>query len=144
LVPFHNRVNARWDRLAVNLVGAGIRDCSLTDDPLSCWSQPFIRYSLSHRGPVSAISYDGRHVTLSVPTANIEGGKALAANELLDPVLNGWGKPYVEAIARAELLERPLGGSYRLEFELPSGASLDSIERVQLLLTSNYWVLQTQ
>jgi hypothetical protein len=93
---------------------------------------------------VSAISYDGRHVTLDVPTANIEGGKALANNELLDPVLNGWGKPYVEAIARMELLERPLGGSYELEFELPEGTSLDSIERVQLLLTSNYWTLQTR
>jgi hypothetical protein len=144
LVPFQNRVNARWDRLAVNLVGAGIRDCSAADDPLACWSQPFLRYSLSHRGPVTGISYDGRRVTLSVPTANIEGGKALAANELLDPVLNGWGKPYVEAIARAEFLERPLGGSYELEFELPPGTSIDNIERVQLLLTSNYWTLQTQ
>jgi hypothetical protein len=93
---------------------------------------------------VTGISYDSRHVTLDIPTANIEGGKALAANELLDPVLNGWGKPYVEAIARSEFLERPLGGNYELEFELPAGASLDSIERVQLLLTSNYWTLQTQ
>ncbi|MCU0692113.1 MAG: hypothetical protein MUF54_11985, partial [Polyangiaceae bacterium] len=144
LVPFQNRVNARWDRLVVNLVGAGIQDCSVAQDPTSCWSQPFLRYSLSHRGPVTGVSYDSRHVTLDIPTANIEGGKALAANELLDPVLNGWGKPYVEAIARSELLERPLGGSYRLEFELPSGASLDNIERVQLLLTSNYWTLQSQ
>jgi hypothetical protein len=144
LVPFQNRVNARWDRLVVNLVGAGIQDCSVAADPTSCWSQPFLRYSLSHRGPVTGISYDSRHVTLDIPTANIEGGKALAANELLDPVLNGWGKPYVEAIARSEFLERPLGGNYALEFELPAGASLDSIERVQLLLTSNYWTLQTR
>ncbi len=140
--PYQNRVNARWDRLVVNLVGAGVRDCSAAADPQQCWSEPFLRYALKQRGPVTAVSYDGRRTLLDIPTASIEGGKALAANELLDPVLNGWGKPYVEAVARTEFQERPLGGTYELEIETGPGVSLDNIERVQILLTSNYWVLQ--
>ncbi len=44
--PYDARYNARWSRLAVNLVGTGIRDCKLAADPLSCYGEGFLPFNL--------------------------------------------------------------------------------------------------
>ncbi len=139
---YQHRVNARWGRFCVNLVGAGVRDCAQARDPQSCWSQPFVRYKFQHLGPAIAQNYERHWRELDVPTAIVEGGKAIAASELLDPIQNGWGRPYVEAAARSEFHDRPFGGTYVLELEAGPSVDLDKIERVQVLVSSDYWVLQ--
>ena len=80
--------------------------------------------------------------SLDVPWGRVEGGKGLAAEVWLDPLRDGWSTSYVSAIKRTEFELRPLGGTYELEIEAGPEVDLDRIERVQLLIGSNYWVKQ--
>ena len=126
--------------MAVNLVGTAVLDCTQSNDPLSCYAQSFVPYSLTHVGPAWTTDFDEAWRLLGVPSAQIEAGKALAAEQWLDPLSNGWSKPYVTAVARTELVDRPFGGAYRLDFQLSPEVVLSRIERVQILLDYAYWV----
>ncbi len=140
--PYQKRYNARWTRLAVNLVGTGILDCTQSSDPINCYTQAFLRYDLTHVGPAWTTNSDQAWRILGVPLGRIEGAKALAAEQWLDPLGNGWSKPYVEAVGRTEFAERPFGGGYELVLQTPTEVRLSRIERIQILLESNYWVSQ--
>ena len=142
LEPYTKRFNERWGRMVVNLVGTGVLDCSKASDPLTCYSQAFIRYDLTHTGPGWLTDFDQNWRSLGVSVGTVEGAKALAAEEWLDPLANGWGKPFVTAIARSELTDRPFGGGYEITLHLGPEVTLSHIERVQLLLESSYWVKQ--
>jgi hypothetical protein len=140
--PFEDRHNVRWGDLAVNLVGTGIRDCSKAVDANACYAEPFIRYDVQHVGAVWVTDFDQAWRSLDIPTAIIEGGKALAAEEWLDPVTNGFNRPDVHNVQRAELGGRPLGGMYSLTLRLSPEIRVERIERIQLLLETKYWVRQ--
>ncbi len=140
--PYQNRFNGRWDRLAVNIVGTGVKDCSLAADPNGCYSQAFIPFSLTHAGPAWVTDYDEIWRQQDLPDGKIEAGKALAAELWLDPLKDGWSTNYISAVARTEFAFRPLGGAYELEFQVGPEVNLDHIERIQLLLGSHYWVKQ--
>jgi hypothetical protein len=140
--PFDARHNARWQRMAVNLVGTGIRDCSLAADPDRCYSESFVRYDFRHVGPAWVTNFEQQWRALGQVGAQIESGKAIAAEEWLDPLINGWSKPLVHEAARDELVERALGGVYQLDLELTPDVRLDRIERVQILTETSYWVSQ--
>lgn len=140
--PFLHRYNARWGRWAVNLVGTGILDCTKAQDPAACYSQSYVRFGLTHLGPSWTPNYDGQWIGLDSARARIDGGKALAAEEWLDPVANGFAKPFVAAVARTELTERPTDGEYAIEFDVAPETRLDRIERVQVLYETNYWTKQ--
>ncbi len=79
---------------------------------------------------------------LFVSNGQIEAGKALAAEQWVDPLSNGFAKPYVTAVARTELSERPFGGAFELTLHLTPEVTLSRIERIQLLIESSYWVKQ--
>jgi hypothetical protein len=128
--------------MAVNLVGTGVRDCPQATNPSACYTEPFVRYNLAHTGPAWVTSYEQQWRVLGVPVGRIEAGKALAAEQWLDPISNGWGRPYVESVAREGYLDRPFGGSYELELELTSDARPERIEAVQVLAQASYWVKQ--
>lgn len=140
--PFNQRHNARWSRMAVNVVGTGIRDCASSPDPLTCYNESFLRFDLRHGGPAWITNYAQEWRTLGISAAFVEAGKALSAEEWLDPVSNTWTVPLVSNIARQELLERPLSGQYELVIELTPDVRLDRVERIQLLAETNYWVAQ--
>ena len=140
--PFAQRYNARWTKLAVNLVGSGVLDCSNAVDANNCFNQPFVRYALTHRGPAWVTDWNESWLVLGVPNASIEGAKALSAEQWLDPLSNGWTKPFVEAIGRTELADRPFGGIYEILLTLGPEVRLERIERVQLLAGDAYWVKQ--
>jgi len=142
--PYDNRHNTRWARLAVNLTGVGVRDCRLAVDQELCYSEPYLHYTLRHYGPAATTGYDGSWRSLDIPTAVIENGKALAIEEWLDPVAHGWELAPVAAVARQEYAGRPLGGAYEIEIEVGPEVRLESIERVQILTLSDYWVRQEQ
>ena len=137
-----SRYNSRWNRLVINVVGTGILDCSKAGDPLTCYTQSFLRYNLSQVGPSWVTDFSEVFHALNVQRGQIEGGKALAAEEWLDPLANGWSKPFVSAVARSEYADRPFGGTYELVFQLGPEVTLSHIERIQVLLESNYWVKQ--
>jgi hypothetical protein len=140
--PYTERHNVRWGRMAVNLVGVGVRDCSRAVDPTACYAESFLRYNLTHSGPTWVSDYDGSWVGYGLPVGQVEGGKALAIEEWIDPIVNGWNQSYVSAVQRHELRERPVGGAYELELDVTPDVQLDRIERVQLLMETNYWVRQ--
>ena len=137
---YKNRYNARWTRLAVNVVGTSVLDCTKAADPLTCYSQPFLRYDLTHVGPAWITGFDQQWRALAVPLGRTDGAKALAAERWLDPLTEGFAKPYVDAVARDELIDRPLGGAYEIDFAITPEVQLDRIQRLQVLFDSSYWV----
>ncbi|RYZ02075.1 MAG: hypothetical protein EOO73_33195 [Myxococcales bacterium] len=140
--PFDNRYNARWERLAMNLVGTGIRDCGASTDPQACFNEGFIRYNFRHEGIAWITDFNGQWRALNLPPGVIEAGKALAIEAWLDPLKNGWETPYISASARTELVLRPFGGTYMLELVGGPDVHLERIERIQLMAGMNYWVAQ--
>lgn len=140
--PPSARYNVRWDALAVNLIGTGVKDCALAADPLTCYSSAFVPYNLSHVGPSWVTDYAGTWRTLGVPLGRIEGAKALAAEQWLDPIANGWSASYVQAVARSEFAERPLDGTYLLDIEVAPEVQLSHLDRIQILTRTSYWVKQ--
>jgi hypothetical protein len=134
--------NARWARLTVNLVGTGIKDCTLAADALGCYSSSFVRYNLTHIGPSWITGFDGEWRTLDIPVGQINQGKALVAEQWLDPVSNGWAQPYVQAVQRLEFTGQPLDGTYQLDIQLAPEVQLGKIERIQILSDTEYWVRQ--
>lgn len=139
--PYFRRYNARWTRLTVNLVGSGIQECDAATDPSQCYTSPFVSYNLSHVGPAWVTNYEQQWRELSIPVGQVEAGKALAAEYWLD-ALTGWSKPMVEAAARAEFTDRPVGGEYLLELQLGPEINLRGLERVQVLAGMTCWVKQ--
>ena len=140
--PFEHRYNARWGRLAVNLVGAGLIECRNAVDVDVCKSRHYVPYRLTQGGVPWTTDYDGNWRILSVPPGVIEAGKAVADERFLNPLEQGWDTSYVSTVARTELLWRPLGGQYEIEFELGPEVVLDRLERVQLLVGTQYWTKQ--
>ncbi len=140
---YSDRHNVRWRRLAVNLVGTGIRDCANATDSTDCFTNPFLRFNLLHAGPSWQTNHAGDWRTVDIPTSHIEAGKALAAEEWLEPVNTSWNMPFVANVARGELFGRPMAGDYELVLEIGPDTRLDRIERIQLLVEQDYWVRQT-
>jgi len=140
--PYAARYNVRTRALALNLVGSGIRSCQRTADPSTCYAEPFIRYDLKHVGPAWVTSYDQTWHSLNIPVAVIEAAKALSTEEWLDPVTNGFNRSDVSNIARAEFIDRPIGGAYELTLYLTPDVNVERIERLQLLAQTSYWVKQ--
>jgi len=141
-MPLEQRHNVRWRRLALNLVGTGIRDCQRAAAPASCFSESFLRFQLQHAGPAWITNHEQQWRAFDLPTAFIESGKALASEEWLDPIVNNWSAPFVAAVARGELMGRPIYGAYELILELGPEVRLDRIEQLQLLVETDYWVRQ--
>lgn len=81
-------------------------------------------------------------MSLDLPEADIQAGKATAIGEYLDVLQNGWGRPFVEAVARIELEGRPLNGTYTLELTGGPGVSFDNLQTVQILYSQSYSALQ--
>jgi hypothetical protein len=142
LVPLDNRANARWGRLAMNLTGNGIRDCSTSTNQTDCQANQYLYYDLQHLGPALAFGATRDWMELDLSTVEIQAGKAPTGGTTLDVLQNGWGVPSVEATARTELIGRPLNGSYVLEITGGPNVSFDAVTGVQILYAQSYSALQ--
>jgi hypothetical protein len=140
--PFTKRYNSRWVQFALNVVGTGVLDCTQAADPNACYTQQFIRYQITQNGPSWVTDWNQSWMVLGVPIGQVEAGKALVAEQWLDPLQNNFSKPYVAAVARDEFADRPFGGEYQLVLTLGPEARLDRIQRLQILADYNYWVKQ--
>lgn len=140
--PYTKRYNTRWGRVALNVVGTGVKDCSLAADPMGCYGNSTIRYNLTHVTPTWTTDYDGLWREQDMPLGQIEGGKGLAVELFLNPLKDGWSTSFISAVARTEYLFRPVGGSYNLEIEVTPEVMLQRIERMQLLVGTSAWVKQ--
>jgi len=142
--PYTSRYNVRLGALAVNLVGSGIRSCQKASDPATCYAEPFIRYDLKQVGPAWVTSFDQDLRSLDIARAVVESGKALATEEWLDPVTNGFNRPDVLNVARPEFQGRPIGGAWELTLRLTPDVNVERISRIQLLVQTSYWVREQQ
>jgi hypothetical protein len=142
--PYTSRYNVRVGGLALNLVGSGIRSCQKAPDPATCYAEPFIRYDLKQVGPAWVTSYDQDLRSLDIARAVVESGKALAIEEWLDPVTNGFNRPDVLNVARSEFQGRPIGGAWELTLRLTPDVNVERISRIQLLVQTAYWVREQQ
>jgi len=138
---YQARYNVRWNRLAANFVGQGVLDCTYAGNANDCSSKPYIPYNLSFSGPAWVTDFNQQWRVIGVPSGQIEAAKALA-NQLLDPVVNGWGKPLAPAVARTEFEQEPIGGAYTLQFDVPPEVRLDRLKFIQVLTEIAYWVKQ--
>jgi hypothetical protein len=140
--PYERRYNTRWGLLAVNVVGTGVKDCELAEDPSGCYAEGFLPFNLTHLGPAWVTDFDQIWRYQPIPLGQIEGGKALAAELWLDPLKDGWSTEYINAVKRSEFANRPVGGTYELVIQTGPEVVPERIERVQLLVGSDYWVRQ--
>jgi hypothetical protein len=138
-----NRHNVRWSRFAVNLVGTGVRDCTRATDRTACFADGTVRYTLRQASRPWVSDYLGQWRVLGLGEGSTSSSRALANEQWLDVLTNGWDKPFVGAVARDELFERPVGGLYDLDLEVPAEVRPERIERVQILTQQTSWVAQT-
>jgi hypothetical protein len=138
-----NRHNVRWSRFAVNLVGTGVRDCTRATDRTACFADGTVRYTLRQASRPWVSDYLGQWRVLGLGEGSTSSSRALANEQWLDVLTNGWDKPFVGAVAREELFERPVGGLYDLDLEVPAEVRPERIERVQILTQQTSWVAQT-
>ncbi len=137
--------NYRVSRLGINLVGTGLRDCSQSPFPSSCYSGGFVQYSLYHDGEYAVTNHTGGVHDVALFPGRIEHAKALAAERMLTNPLSSADRELMDSYWREEFRGRPLQGSYTLrvyDIDGGNGTSVlnwDALEDVQLMVEYNYW-----
>jgi len=131
--------NYRIDSIALNLVGADLRDCSNASHPSSCGSSGFVPYSLRHGPPFRIRNYWGDVYSSPLYIGNIEHAKALADERFLTNPIGTSDQSALAEFTREEFRGRPLEGSYRLSIFDVDGLDWSQLEDVQIALRYRYW-----
>ncbi len=139
--PLTHNYNMRWNKVAVNLVGTAVHDCTNDSSP-ACLQSPFVSYDLQQMGPAWITDYNQAWWNLAVPIGFIEGAKGVADELLVD--YSYWSNPYISNAVRSEYIDRPLGGSYELDLNIDRDPDvfLQNLQGVQLLYTFSFWSKQ--
>jgi hypothetical protein len=133
--------NYRLGSIAVNIVGTGLLDCAQAGLP-SCYSTGYVEYDLTHRAQnVPMEDYDGRTRCFDFAIGAVRGGKALATERVLTLPLSQEDESLVgqASISKAELVGRPLSGTYTLRVREAPGLVWQRLEDIQLLVNYDYW-----
>jgi len=131
--------NYRIDSIALNLVGADLRDCSNASHPSSCGSSGFVPYSLRHGPPFRIRNYWGDVYSSPLYIGNIEHAKALADERFLTNPIGTSDQSALAEFTREEFRGRPLEGTYRLRIFDVDGLDWSRLEDVQVALRYRYW-----
>ena len=131
--------NYRMDRLALNFVGTGVRDCENSTFPSTCYSSGNVNYSLEHLGPYTVINHQGDEYRAPLFTGNIEHARALSAERYLTNPLSSADRALIEPYSRGEFRGRPLTGTYVVRIWDDGNVNFNAIEDVQILLDYRYW-----
>ena len=132
------RYNMRLDRVAVVLVGIGIRDCAPYD--FDCAAETYLRFDLRHEATALLRDHAGEWRHFEIPRGVIEGGKAVAVERPVDVFEDGWNTEYLSGASRTEFSERSVGGRYMLDLELTPDIRLDRLEKVEFVIGASHWV----
>ncbi|MBI4511832.1 MAG: hypothetical protein HY698_19515 [Deltaproteobacteria bacterium] len=135
----YGNYNYRLDAVAVNLVGTGIRDCSSSELPATCYSSGNIPYSITHLGPYQVRNHSGDIFEAPLFTGRIEHARALAAERYITNPISPTDKGYLEPYEHRELRGRPLTGSYKLRLWEVDGFNFNALKDVQVILDYRYW-----
>ncbi|MCA9609789.1 MAG: hypothetical protein KC619_29525 [Myxococcales bacterium] len=142
---FHNagfargNYNYRLDTVAVNVVGTGVRDCSESELPTSCYAGAFIPYTLEHVGPYTVRNVLGDDYEAPLFTASIEHGRALGAERHVTNPLSSADRALIEPYTHTSLRGRPIDGTYVLRIWDEPGVDFNQIEDVQVVMGYRYW-----
>ena len=133
--------NYRHINVAVNLVGTGVRDCTQTPTP-DCFGTGYIEYTLEHDGTNAGITdYNGKTRVFDFGIADIQHGKALAAERYITMPLGTADSTLLSqpGIQHVELRGRPLDGVYRLRIWDTPSLHWGQLQDIQILVNYRYW-----
>jgi hypothetical protein len=133
--------NYRHITVAVNLVGTGLRDCTLAGTP-SCYGSGFSEYTLSHDAfNAGILGWDGNVRDFNFGLASINHAKALSAERFITMPFGAAdvGLLAQPGIEKQELRGRPLEGSYRLRIWENPALVWGRLEDVQIIFKYRYW-----
>ncbi|UJR85585.1 hypothetical protein [Sandaracinus amylolyticus] len=134
--------NYRVDRVAVNLVGRALVDCTRASRPSECWGDGNVQYTLRHEPDVLLQSYEGDLLSIRMERGVIEHARALADERWLTNPMSSVDATLIAPYERTELRGRPLGGTYVLEIHPRPEIDWRHLEDVQVLLRYHYWTRQ--
>jgi hypothetical protein len=133
--------NYRHVNVAVNLVGAGVRDC--TNDPTpDCYATGYVEYDLAHDGRNAGIAdYNGNTRYFDFGVASIQHGKALAAERYITVPVGANDQSLLSqaGIQHIKFQGRPLDGVYRLRIWDSPALQWQQLQDVQIVLNYEYW-----
>lgn len=131
--------NYRFDSVAVNLVGTGLRACDTSSSPSTCFGSGFVPYSLYHKGPYFVRNHYGEDYRAHLFEGVIEHARGLAAERYLSNPIGKTDRELLEDFTRTEYQGRPLDGHFVLRVWEEPGVNFSALEDVQLILKYRYW-----
>jgi hypothetical protein len=133
--------NYRNTSLALNLVGTGVRDCTNSPTP-DCFGTGYVEYNLEHDGTSASLTdYNGKARVFNFGIADVQHGKALAAERYITMPLGTDDQALLAqpGIQHIELRGRPLDGVYRLRIWDSPALNWNNLQDVQIVLNYRYW-----
>lgn len=131
--------NYRLNRVAVNLVGSGLRDCAASSAPQSCYSSGNLSYSLYHLGPFYVRNHFGDNFEAMLFDGRIERARALASERYISNPVGSADADLLEQFMRTEFQGRPMDGTFVVRVWDEPGVQFNSLEDVQLVFDYGYW-----
>jgi hypothetical protein len=131
--------NYRLQRIGVNFVGTGVRDCTSSTLPSSCYGAGHAMYSLVHGGPYFVRNALGNDYTAHLFTGRIEQARGLAAERYLTNPISTTDRELIEQYLRLEFNGRPLDGQFVLRVWEDPTVNFEAVEDVQVVLDYRYW-----
>jgi hypothetical protein len=131
--------NYRIESIGLNFVGTGIRNCSGSDTPSTCYSGGFVPYSLDHIGPYNVRNHFGGNFEAKLFTGHIETARGLAAERYLTNPLSSADDQLLKDYLRAELQGRPLDGNFVIRIWDNPDVDFNAIRDIQVVLKYRYW-----
>lgn len=130
--------NYRFERVGVNIVGSGLRDCS-RESTGSCYGGGNVSVTLLHQGPFLVRNTFGELYYAPLFPGRIESARALAAERAITNPMSGTDRVLLQDYMRAEFQGRPLAGSLVIRVWDEPGLAFDRLEDVQLIVDYRYW-----
>lgn len=134
--------NYRVNRIAVNMVGSALVDCTRAADPWECWGDGNLQYSMRQSGTVVVENYEREQSSFVMEPGVIQNARALAAERWLTNPLSSADRTLIGDFERAEWWGRPLSATYTLVIPGRDEIEWRNLEDIQLLLRYDYWTRQ--
>ncbi|MFO0685591.1 MAG: hypothetical protein U0234_26255 [Sandaracinus sp.] len=134
--------NYRIETLGLNLVGTGIRDCSQSSTPSTCYASAGVSYSLLHTGQFPVRNARGEDYLAPLFPGRIESARALAAERYITNPVSSADEILSDQYGRVEFRGRPLGGLFTLRIWDDGGLVFSNVEDVQFVIGYRYWTRQ--
>lgn len=131
--------NYRFDQLAVNFVGTGVKSCEGSEQKAACYAGNFLQYSLRHGAPYRIRNYDGDVVEAPLFAGNVQQAKGLLAERYVTNPISSADESLLKNYWREEFRGRPIDGNFALRVYEDEGVDFEALEDVQLLLHYRYW-----